>query len=93
MNKVVLLNAESNILRSVAGSNKTVELILKTRTEIHGNMAVMADARQCREIVDVLTDLLAKSGFDIDYSPTNEGSIIEDLIDKFLVYVLEPDEG
>ena len=91
MKEIVLLNAESNILRSVAGSNKIVELMLKTKTEIHGNMVVMADAQQCREIVDVLTELLAKIGFDIDYSLTSEGRIIEDLIDKFLVYVMELD--
>ena len=82
---IVLLNDELNILKSVAEKNKIVELILKTQTEINERVIITADAQQCREAGDALVDLLAEIGFDIDYSLTSEGRIIDDLIDKFFI--------
>ena len=82
---IVLLNDELNILKSVAEKNKIVELILKTQTEINERVIITADAQQCREAGDALVDLLAEIGFDIDYSLTSEGRVIDDLIDKFFI--------
>lgn len=38
-----------------------------------------------RLLTDYLTTELATVGFDIDYCPTKEGKILEDLIDRFYV--------
>ena len=42
-----------------------------------------------RDVADqfrfVLTDRLARSGFDVDYEPTPEGRMLEDLIDRFFI--------
>ena len=37
------------------------------------------------EIRDALTLYLAKCGFDESYAPTEEGRMLEDLLDRFLV--------
>ena len=79
---IVLLNDELNILKSVAEKNKIVELILKTQTEINERVIITADAQQCREAGDALVDLLAEIGFDIDYSLTSEGRIIDEFFIK-----------
>jgi hypothetical protein len=47
--------------------------------------AVRLTRTQSEDLRAALTDQLARVGFDKDYSPTAQGQIIEDLIDKLFV--------
>ena len=42
-------------------------------------------AQEAETVRGALTEVLARRGFDVDYEPTTEGRLIEDLIDDLFI--------
>ena len=49
----------------------------------HGRYVVRLSAEWADELRSAFTERLAKVGFDMNYAPTAEGRMLEDLIDLF----------
>ena len=74
---------ELEVLSFYSLSNETLASLLKlNKTQGHGNLKFQIDSLKCEELRTVLTELLAKVGFDTNYALTKEGRVLEDLIDK-----------
>jgi hypothetical protein len=60
-----------------------VEVLNTTQSISDETNALHLSNDDAEEFRSALTDHLAKVGFGIDYEPTDEGKILEDLIDRF----------
>jgi hypothetical protein len=49
------------------------------------NYVLEGTAEQFDELRDAVSDVLLRTGFDKNYDPTEEGTVLEGLIDKFFI--------
>jgi hypothetical protein len=86
MDKIILSSEESAILEQLSLYNISLADLLKLK-EVQANhkTIIHIDHARFEEVRTILTELLAKVGFDIDYNLTKEGEIIEDLIDRLYI--------
>jgi hypothetical protein len=86
MKTIILSEKELNVLVPHAECNKTIDWFLKFGKPCENKkMVISIDGSKCEEVRTALTELLAKIGFDANYSPTKEGRVLEELIDKLFI--------
>ncbi len=74
---------EAVLLRDAVSMNGNLPPIIESALMKSGSrLIVMLDLETVEKFREHLTVQLARIGFDGDYSLTNEGAILEDLIDK-----------
>jgi hypothetical protein len=83
----IRVNAEElGYLRQLASRNANIAALIDKRQCARGKLFVIelasAEAVQLR---GYLSEQLALCGFDSDYALTNEGQMLEDLIDRFFI--------
>lgn len=77
---------ELGLLRTVLSCDQNLAGRLSAATEpaMRGTTIRLSRA-EAEQVRDYLTTELAASGFDQDYSPTQRGQMLEDLIDRFFI--------
>jgi hypothetical protein len=89
MSRVILSTEEFQTLHSALNKDKGLyesnglwEAIVSAELQSNGSAALSVSAPMAEELREKLTVRLAQAGFDEDYSLTNEGRILESIIDK-----------
>lgn len=79
-----LSSDELAFLKRLASRERSLDrFISQQRTVAGGKHAITLGRADAEELRGHLTELLAKVGFDIDYSPNEQGQVLEELIDRF----------
>ena len=82
----VISTEELEFLRRLGSNDETLAKLLKSAEAIRGgNFGVQLDRANAEKVRTSLTELLAKAGFEEDYSLTNQGEMLEELIDRFYI--------
>ncbi|MFQ3649978.1 MAG: hypothetical protein SNJ75_06570 [Gemmataceae bacterium] len=77
---------EAEYLRCLAPQHETLARLLKLDQEAHGRPAIIRlSPAEAEELRDSLTTQLAAVGFDENYSPNEQGRMLEKLIDKLFI--------
>lgn len=63
------------------------EMIESAQRASSGSVSLHVSRQVAEEFRSAFTLHLARVGFDIDYEPTSNGRLLEDLIDRFFVFV------
>jgi len=61
------------------------QIVEAVKSEGHEVRVICVSCEVAEEFRSAFTDRLAKVGFDADYEPTDEGRILEELIDRFFL--------
>jgi hypothetical protein len=86
LHKFTLSSGEMLLLRkAVSEAESLLSAIHSGGSEIGGSVTLELEPETAEELRDCLTEQLAKTGFDKDYSLTKKGAILEGLIDKFYI--------
>ena len=84
--KIILSSEEYDFLiRKDFLQLKFKNYIINAKKNSDANYLVEIDEKSALELREECGDQLVKHGFDENYNPTNEGCILENLIDKFYV--------
>lgn len=77
---------EMDALRSITTKDDFLNAVIKLAMPVQGNKFRLRMNRIETEAVrDILTEQLARSGFQGDYSLTTQGQMLESLIDRFYI--------
>jgi hypothetical protein len=76
---------EWQYLQRLAENDETLAKLLQSHEQAHSLVIVSLSIAEAEEVRDRLVIQLALVGFDENYNPTEEGQMLEDLIDKFYV--------
>ncbi len=77
---------ELEFLRRLGSNDETLARLLKSVEPMRGGKVVVRlDRVEAEKVRTSLTDLLAKAGFEEDYSLTRPGQMLEELIDRFYI--------
>ena len=77
---------EFNLLRQLFAHDEALAGLLPRQVDVRGDKLTLGiDRTEAERIREYLTKRLAESGFDKDYSPTKQGEMLEELIDRFYV--------
>lgn len=77
---------EFDFLSRAAAHEESLASLLKCEEDAAGrSVTIMLSRTEAEALRDSLTTLLATIGFDKDYSPNEQGRILERLIDRFYV--------
>ncbi len=75
---------ELEYLKQLASRDETLASLLRLREGSHGRRATIRLSRaEAEQLRDYLTRQLAAVGFDKNYSPNEQGQMLEKLIDRF----------
>jgi hypothetical protein len=86
LHKFVLSSEEMLQLRKAVSEDESLlAAIHLSEAEIGASVILELELETTEKLRGCLTELLAKSGFDKDYSLTESGAILEGLIDKFYI--------
>lgn len=80
-----LLAREINYLEQLARRDGTIARLLRFQTGERGRTTIRLAREEAEELRDHLGTQLIMYGFAEDYSPNEEGEMIELLIDKFFI--------
>jgi hypothetical protein len=84
--KFVLSAAEAQSLqKALEGNERLTSLVFTTYGPFVGRIIVEMDHDTCQEVRECLTEKLVQIGFDLNYSLTTDGALLEGLIDKFYI--------
>lgn len=79
-----LSSDELAFLKRLASRERSLDRFLsQQRTVVGGKHTITLERADAEELRGNLTELLAKIGFDSDYSPNEQGQMLEELIDRF----------
>jgi hypothetical protein len=79
-----LAEKEFEFLRQLSLSDRWLADLLSSHADAHDNLTVIRlDRVESEQLREYLTTKLAKVGFDQNYSPNEQGAMLERLIDKF----------
>lgn len=79
-----LSSVELAFLKRLASRERSLDRFLSQQRTVPGGKHVITLGRaEAEELRGHLTELLAKVGFDSDYSPNEQGEVLEELIDRF----------
>jgi hypothetical protein len=78
---------ELEYLKQLASRDESLTGVLRFQEDAHGRWATVRLSRaEAEQIRDYLTTQLAAVGFDKNYSPNEQGQMLEKLIDIFYFY-------
>jgi hypothetical protein len=76
--------AEMEYLRQVVSNDSPLGALLDYQPgNVGGKLTLRLDRDEAEKLRSRLTEQLAAVGFDKDYSPTGQGKMLENLIDRF----------
>jgi hypothetical protein len=79
-----LSSNEVDVLRHLASRDRSLEAFLShLRAESNSKYTINLGRAETEQLRSHLTELLAKVGFNMDYSPNDQGQLLEELIDRF----------
>jgi hypothetical protein len=79
-----LTEDELNFLRQIALANDSVSrLLLREQSAVSDKLSIRLNRAQAEQLREYLTECLAATGFEGDYSPNRQGTMLEKLIDRF----------
>lgn len=85
--KIKLSEEEFKYLQAVGLNYQMLTRLIDDGTRLSDDkFIVQVDLESAEQLRSHLTERLAKYGFDQHYSLTNEGRMLEDLIDKFYLH-------
>lgn len=73
---------EMAYLNQIASQDITISTLIKAKQH-QGRLTIRLTRNEAEKLRGFLTVQLASKGFDINYSPTKEGQMLELLIDRF----------
>jgi hypothetical protein len=77
---------EMNTLQSITTKNDSLNAVIKRAMAVHGiKFRLRLNRIEAEAVRDILTEQLAYSGFQEDYSLTTQGQMLESLIDRFYI--------
>jgi hypothetical protein len=77
---------EFNFLRQIASNDTAVSrLLLREESAVSDKLTIRLNRAQAEKLREFLTERLAATGFEGDYSPNKQGEMLETLIDRFYV--------
>jgi hypothetical protein len=80
----ILSKEELLLLRKLSSNNQPLTTLLSSaQAGRGGKFGVRMNRTEAERVRDLLTEELARRGFKEDYSPTKEGQVLEELIDRF----------
>jgi hypothetical protein len=84
LHKFEMSAEELRRLRQLAAGSDLIMGLFPAAADVVGRkLAITVDRSTAEQVRAYLTELLAKVGFDQDYSLTKDGAILEKLIDRF----------
>ena len=80
----MLSTEELSLLRKLSSNSQALTMLLNSAQAHRGDrVSLRMDRIEAEKVRDFLTEVLARTGFKEDYSPTKEGQVLEELIDRF----------
>ena len=77
---------ELEFLGRLGANDETLARLLKSAKATEGGKYVARlDRDEAERVKDSLTELMARAGFEEDYSLTKPGQMLEELIDRFYI--------
>lgn len=87
IHQFVLSAKEFEFLKQLASCDKSLADLLSSHACAHDRrMVIRLDRVEVEKLRDYLTTKLAEVGFDENYSPNEQGAMLERLIDKFYLH-------
>jgi hypothetical protein len=81
-----LSNEEVSLLRRLGSKDEVLASLLNSaEAERNDKVRLRLDTTAAEKMRASLTELLARTGFGEDYSPTKQGLVLEELIDRFFI--------
>ena len=76
---------ESEYLKQLASRDESLVGLLRFNEDQYGRVTVRLGRAEAEQLRDSLTTQLAAVGFDKNYSPNEQGQMLEELVDRFYV--------
>jgi hypothetical protein len=77
---------EFDYLKQLVSRDESLAGLLRSQKGAHGcRVTIRLSRAEAEQLRDYLTTQLATAGFDKNYSPNEQGQMLEELIDRFYV--------
>jgi hypothetical protein len=85
IHEFVVSAKELEYLKNLSLSDESLAALPKFQEGARGRMAARLSRAEAAQLRDQLTMQLAAAGFDENYSPNEQGNMLEELIDRFFL--------
>jgi hypothetical protein len=82
---IQLSSREMEYLRQASFLPPYLAEIIRSQSASEGSLSLQVSREVAEGFRSAFTDQLARGGFGVDYEPTSEGRMLEELIDRFYV--------